>query len=663
MGSPDIVFGKVPFPQITEIFKVVSPLFTNVLEITIYSSVIIALVLIFGRLIKKRYGVKWRYFVWLVIAARLMIPFNISLPKSAVIIPEINANMSFSPDDSFYLDNPDSNEEAVVHSGYENSPATYVLHYPSSEKFTADGTITEFKAYSITDILSVIWAAGVILFLIYQITAYMLFKKRVKRWRAPADEETRRIFRELKADMEITRDIHIYRCSEIDSPMLIGFVNPMVLLPKNELNAEQLALVLRHELTHLNRRDLWYKLALTLANAIHWFNPLVYAMTKSANNDLELICDSITISAANKPDEYARAMLEIMKNSRGFKPALSTHFLGGKQAMKERFGSIFDTSAKKRGIALLTAVLAASALGGALVACSSGNVAENTAEELYEYKSPYIGNNWNSIELFNHIPLIADMQYSSTELDTDSDDNSVPEGYGLKLFYSPEDNDNIKKDKLGGAAVIFLSLIDNADYVMFVMPNPLESFSVTKRECVQMYGDLFTAASESTENFSNLYKRVEGMFRIDDYETSVSMLRQNNFEEAIDRAIAEEYKNYVSGGEIGIAVHKNFVISNEDDIYTVYVHSLYTKYGVTDGVYTAVNSLGGPGELRFKAEPDGSFTFIDYIEFFEPKITYAMPENFPDTPQNWEDFIKTDKSSILKTKSDQKLSEYLQQKN
>lgn len=508
----ETVFTDIIFPWIVSFCKLarLSDIFSNVLEITVSASFIIAPALIFGKAIKKRYGVKWRYFVWLVIAVKLIIPFNVSFPERAVTINAPEAVVTLEPNEGFALESSES----------ENAPVTYSVQYPSALRVEPNGIITQPFRLTAMEALSLIWAAGVILFLLYQGIAYALFKKRVKRWRAPVDEEARRIFRELKIDMGIMRDIHIYRCSEIDSPTLIGFINPMVLLPKNELNAEQLALVLRHELVHYSRRDLWYKLALTLANAMHWFNPLVYAMAKSANNDLELICDSITISAANKPDEYARAMLEIMKNSRGFKSALYTHFLGGKRAMKERFGSIFDTTAKKRGIALLTAAIIAAVLGGALVGCGSGDAVKNTAEALYEYKSPYIGNNWNSIELFNHIPFIADMPYSSTELDTDQDDGSSPEGYGLKLFYSAENNGNINKDKLRGAAVIFLSLIDNADYVTFVMPDPSENFSVTKRECAEI-GDVFTSASESPESFSRLYELVEEMFGIDDYETGV----------------------------------------------------------------------------------------------------------------------------------------------
>ncbi len=656
----ETVFTDIIFPWIVSFCKLarLSDMFSNVLEITVYASFIIAPALIFGKAIKKRYGVKWRYFVWLVIAVRLIIPFNVSLPERAVTINAPESVVTLEPNEGFALESSES----------ENAPVTYSVQYPSALRVEPNGIITRPFRLTAMEALSLIWAAGVILFLLYQGIAYALFKKRVKRWRAPADEETRRIFRELKIDMGIMRDINIYRCSEIDSPMLIGFTDTMVLLPKNELNAEQLALVLRHELVHYSRRDLWYKLALTIANAMHWFNPLVYAMAKSANNDLELICDSITISAANKPDEYARAMLEIMKNSRGFKPALSTHFLGGKQAMKERFRTIFDTTVKKRGIALLTAVLAVSVLGGALVACGSGDAVENAAKELYEYKSPYIGNNWNSIELFNHIPFIADMPYSSTELDTDRDDNSVPEGYGLKLYYERRDAESgknlvYKRNELSGAAAVFLALIDNADYVAFTAPDydsaSYSEFSVTKRECADLYGSLFTNAGESPENFAEFYRVIEENLWYDGKPTGMEApLRPTDIDEAVDDAVIARHERTAGGGYVSVAAHNTAINTETDGVYTEYVHTLYSSYGVRDGIYTVMSGVSEPAIIRFKKDENGGFYVTEYLSFDEIKGK-PMPEDISISEQMWNDFIGGKYGGGLDEQSDGKLREYL----
>ena len=88
--------------------------------------------------------------------------------------------------------------------------------------------------------------------------------------------------------------------------MIVGAIKPTLLLPEMELTAEQLSLVFRHELIHYRRRDIWYKLLLMLANAIHWFNPMVWLMVHAADRDLELSCDEAVVAGRDEAyrEEY-----------------------------------------------------------------------------------------------------------------------------------------------------------------------------------------------------------------------------------------------------------------------------------------------------------------------------------------------------------------------
>lgn len=53
-------------------------------EITISMSAVILLLFMLMPFMKKRYSAKLRYYIWLVIALRLCLPFNITLPKAPV---------------------------------------------------------------------------------------------------------------------------------------------------------------------------------------------------------------------------------------------------------------------------------------------------------------------------------------------------------------------------------------------------------------------------------------------------------------------------------------------------------------------------------------------------------------------------------------------------
>ena len=53
-------------------------------EITLTMSAVILLLLALGPLLSRRYAALWRYWAWLAVAVRLLIPVNISLPQAPV---------------------------------------------------------------------------------------------------------------------------------------------------------------------------------------------------------------------------------------------------------------------------------------------------------------------------------------------------------------------------------------------------------------------------------------------------------------------------------------------------------------------------------------------------------------------------------------------------
>jgi len=74
--------------------------------------------------------------------------------------------------------------------------------------------------------------------------------------------------------------------------MITGFVKPIFLLPYVEYSEADLELIMKHELIHYKHKDIWNKLVMVVANAVHWFNPLVYVMRYRSNADIEMACDS-----------------------------------------------------------------------------------------------------------------------------------------------------------------------------------------------------------------------------------------------------------------------------------------------------------------------------------------------------------------------------------
>lgn len=163
--------------------------------------------------------------------------------------------------------------------------------------------------------------------------------------------------------------------------MTWGTRRPVVLLPEaaGAWSDERLALVLRHELSHVARCDAGARALAWWTCVLHWPNPLVWLTARRLRLEQEQACDDAVLRAGSDATSYAE---ELLVSARG----LATPRLAGAPAvaMAERsnlerrihavLGGGRRETVRRRGL-----VLAACGAVGALAACSSVRVDETAA--------------------------------------------------------------------------------------------------------------------------------------------------------------------------------------------------------------------------------------------------------------------------------------------
>lgn len=122
-----------------------------------------------------------------------------------------------------------------------------------------------------------IWVAGVIIFLTVNIKEYVRFKYFVLQ-----------NYRVYNTDQSPSK---VIISDNAVTPMVVGFLNPMVVLPDVQFKEKELSMILAHEFVHIKRGDLLIKLIVMIAKSVHWFNPLIYLLSKQINDYCELSCD------------------------------------------------------------------------------------------------------------------------------------------------------------------------------------------------------------------------------------------------------------------------------------------------------------------------------------------------------------------------------------
>jgi beta-lactamase regulating signal transducer with metallopeptidase domain len=123
--------------------------------------------------------------------------------------------------------------------------------------------------------------------------------------------------------MGIKRKVQIWVSEFVSSPVTIGFLKPIILVPIaaiNHLSPQQLEAILLHELSHIRRHDYLINLLINLIQSVLYFNPFVKAFVKIIEREREKSCDEMVLQFQYNAHEYASALLTLEQAHRSGKP-------------------------------------------------------------------------------------------------------------------------------------------------------------------------------------------------------------------------------------------------------------------------------------------------------------------------------------------------------
>ena len=287
--------------------------------LTLGGSVAIVVLALTARMSRGRYAARWRCWLWLLLCVRLMIPFSIQLPERVDVQPPIQITAPGNtviytyepeelPEQETLLPNAPESEEPVISAPNVELPARPLPEMPEPKQ--------EITLYQI---IFAVWAAGAILMVLWYAVSHLRFLRWLGRWGNPViNAQTIRVFKTLGDELELNRRPELLVCTGLRVPVLVGVLAPKLLLPEGEMGEKALRYSLLHELTHFKRRDIWLKSLALLVNAVHWFNPLMWYMTRLVERDTELACDEAALKKlpAEEHGGYGTTILDAVERLR-----------------------------------------------------------------------------------------------------------------------------------------------------------------------------------------------------------------------------------------------------------------------------------------------------------------------------------------------------------
>ncbi len=107
-------------------------------------------------------------------------------------------------------------------------------------------------------------------------------------------------------------------CARLVVPVVVGVLRPIILLPAilaTELTTDQLRAVLLHELAHVRRYDLAVNVLQRMIEAVLFFHPAVWWISRRVSMERENACDDLVLQVQQHPLQYADALMRVAELS------------------------------------------------------------------------------------------------------------------------------------------------------------------------------------------------------------------------------------------------------------------------------------------------------------------------------------------------------------
>lgn len=321
-------------------------LFLVVLSLSL-SGALLTLALVLARPLTRRFSRRWQYYIWLVVVARLLLPFA---PPGSLVDGMFRREAPAPPPVTIPV-------EDAFPGGFVPEDAVPVAETGPS------------LAGAVRQNIGLIWLVVALLLAVRKVTRYQSFLRYIRagRWEVSDPALLDRLAR-LGTELGVKRPVELEVAPLLSSPMLVGLLRPRILLPGPP--DQGFDWTVRHELIHCRRWDIACKWLVQLAVCVHWFDPLVWWMAREAGRACELACDEAALRSLG-PDQrraYGDALLRAAGPGAEGEPmgAISLNHDG--RLLKERLEAIMKDTIPKGPVTALSVAMAVMILAGGTVA-------------------------------------------------------------------------------------------------------------------------------------------------------------------------------------------------------------------------------------------------------------------------------------------------------
>ncbi|MCE3017780.1 MAG: M56 family metallopeptidase [Pirellula sp.] len=165
--------------------------------------------------------------------------------------------------------------------------------------------------------LIVFWIGSIAFVIAVWASRFVHALHRLRLHRIDTPERVKKIADDLAQLLSLRQKICVQVSNERIGPAVIGWLRPRILLPSflvDRMDDEALRILIAHEMTHIQRGDLFWTFLQTVAGSLWWFHPAVWIANRQLNLECERSCDEETIARLEcPPSDYAKCLLQVLE--------------------------------------------------------------------------------------------------------------------------------------------------------------------------------------------------------------------------------------------------------------------------------------------------------------------------------------------------------------
>ena len=159
-----------------------------------------------------------------------------------------------------------------------------------------------------------LWLLGVCVLSLRPILGWLHIRRLQRHGLSPLSDSMRREAGRLARRLGVTRAVQFVQSTLVEVPTVVGSLRPFVLLPASAvsgLSVAEIEMILAHELAHIRRHDYLVNLAQTVLEALLFFHPAMWWVSRQVRKERENCCDDIAVAVSGNRERYVQALTRL----------------------------------------------------------------------------------------------------------------------------------------------------------------------------------------------------------------------------------------------------------------------------------------------------------------------------------------------------------------